>query len=236
MTGMREIIFDTETTGLSPDEGHRMVEIGCIEMVGRMATGRTFHAFFNPQMPMPPEAERVHGHSDAFLADKPLFHERAGELLEFLGDAQLVAHNAGFDMRFVNAELARIELPPIPMAQVVDTVAMARSKFPGSPASLDALCKRFGVDRSHRVLHGALLDAELLAQVYIELTGGRQIGLGLADDSDAASSGIPARPRLIPAVQRPHRLPRQFVATAEELAVHQEFLAKIKQPLWLSKR
>ncbi|MGQ3179924.1 MAG: exonuclease domain-containing protein, partial [Blastomonas fulva] len=133
-------------------------------------------------------------------------------------------------------ELARIELPPIPMARVVDTVAMARSKFPGSPASLDALCKRFGVDRSHRVLHGALLDAELLAQVYIELTGGRQIGLGLADDSDAASSGTPARPRLIPAVQRPHRLPRQFVATAEELAVHQEFLAKIKQPLWLSKR
>lgn len=233
---MREIIFDTETTGLSPDEGHRMVEIGCIEMVGRMATGRTFHAFFNPEMPMPPEAERVHGHSDAFLADKPLFHERAEELLEFLGDAVLVAHNAGFDMRFVNAELARIERPAIPMSRVVDTVAMARSKFPGSPASLDALCKRFGVDRSHRVLHGALLDAELLAQVYIELTGGRQIGLGLADDSAAHDAASTGRLRLVPNVQRPHRLPRHFAPSEADLAAHQEFLGKIKQPLWLSKR
>lgn len=213
-----------------------MVEIGCIEMVGRMATGRTFHAFFNPQMPMPPEAERVHGHSDAFLADKPLFGEVAADLLEFLGDAQLVAHNAGFDMRFVNAELARIDLPAIPMARVVDTVAMARAKFPGSPASLDALCKRFGVDRSHRVLHGALLDAELLAQVYIELTGGRQIGLGLADDSDGDESKPGVRRSLIPSTQRPHRLPRKFAASDAELALHQEFLAKIKQPLWLTKR
>jgi DNA polymerase-3 subunit epsilon len=213
-----------------------MVEIGCIEMIGRMATGRTFHAFFNPQMPMPPEAERVHGHSDAFLADKPLFGASADALLEFLGDAVLVAHNAGFDMRFLNAELARIERPAIPMSRVVDTVAMARSKFPGSPASLDALCKRFGVDRSHRVLHGALLDAELLAQVYIELTGGRQIGLGLADDSeDSAGSGL-ARPRLIPANGRPHRLPRSFAPSEAELAAHQEFVAKIKQPLWLSTR
>lgn len=233
---MREIIFDTETTGLSPDEGHRMVEIGCIEMVGRMATGRTFHAFFNPEMPMPPEAERVHGHSDAFLADKPLFQECAEELLEFLGDAVLVAHNAGFDMRFVNAELARIDRPAIPMSRVIDTVAMARSKFPGSPASLDALCKRFGVDRSHRVLHGALLDAELLAQVYIELTGGRQIGLGLADDASAAAAAANGRPNLVPSVQRPHRLPRHFAPSEAELAAHQAFLDKIKQPLWLSKR
>lgn len=233
---MREIIFDTETTGLSPDEGHRMVEIGCIEMVGRMATGRIFHAFFNPQIPMPPEAERVHGHSDAFLADKPLFGARAEELLSFLGDATLVAHNAGFDMRFLNAELARVDVAPIPMARVIDTVAMARAKFPGSPASLDALCKRFGVDRSHRVLHGALLDAELLAQVYIELTGGRQIGLGLADDSADSRANSSARPNLFPAGERPHRLPRQFAASAAELAAHQDFLAKIKQPLWLSKR
>ena len=233
---MREIIFDTETTGLSPDEGHRMVEIGCIEMVGRMATGRTFHAFFNPQMPMPPEAERVHGHSDAFLADKPLFGARAGDLLEFLGDAQLVAHNAGFDMRFLNAELIRADRPAIPMARAVDTVAMARSRFPGSPASLDALCKRFGVDRSHRVLHGALLDAELLAQVYIELTGGRQIGLGLADDSGTETGGAGSRPNLLPIIQRPHRLPRRFAASSAELAVHQEFLGNITQPLWLSAR
>lgn len=233
---MREIIFDTETTGLSPDEGHRMVEIGCIEMVGRSLTGRTFHAYFNPEIPMPPEAEKVHGLGDAFLADKPLFGAGAEDLLEFLGDATLVAHNAGFDMRFLNAELAMIGKPAIPMNRVIDTVAMARAKFPGSPASLDALCKRFGVDRSHRVLHGALLDAELLAQVYIELTGGRQIGLGLADDSAETTAAPGARPRLIPEAQRPHRLPRPFSATEEELAAHAEFLGRIKQPLWLSTR
>lgn len=233
---MREIIFDTETTGLSPDEGHRMVEIGCIEMVGRSLTGRTFHAYFNPQIPMPPEAEKVHGLGDAFLADKPLFAAGVDDLIEFLGDATLVAHNAGFDMRFFNAELAMVGRPAIAMSRVIDTVAMARAKFPGSPASLDALCKRFGVDRSHRVLHGALLDAELLAQVYIELTGGRQIGLGLADDSADDSTGTAARPRLIPGVQRPHRLPRPFAASEAELAAHAEFLGKIKQPLWLSTR
>ncbi len=233
---MREIIFDTETTGLSPDEGHRMVEIGCIEMVGRSLTGRTFHAYFNPQIPMPPEAEKVHGLGDAFLADKPLFAAGVDDLIEFLGDATLVAHNAGFDMRFLNAELAMVGRPAIAMSRVIDTVAMARAKFPGSPASLDALCKRFGVDRSHRVLHGALLDAELLAQVYIELTGGRQIGLGLADDSADDSTGTAARPRLIPGVQRPHRLPRPFAASEAELAAHAEFLGKIKQPLWLSTR
>jgi DNA polymerase III subunit epsilon len=224
---MREIIFDTETTGLSPDEGHRMVEIGCIEMVGRSLTGRTFHAYFNPEIPMPPEAEKVHGLGDAFLADKPLFGAGVEDLLDFLGDA---------NMRFLNAELAMVGRPAIAMGRVIDTVAMARAKFPGSPASLDALCKRFGVDRSHRVLHGALLDAELLAQVYIELTGGRQIGLGLADDSADAAAVAGARPRLIPSVQRPHRLPRPFSASAEELAAHAEFLGKIKQPLWLSTR
>ncbi|PXW76381.1 DNA polymerase-3 subunit epsilon [Blastomonas natatoria] len=233
---MREIIFDTETTGLSPDEGHRMVEIGCIEMVGRSLTGRTFHAYFNPEIPMPPEAEKVHGLGDAFLADKPLFAAGVDDLLEFLGEATLVAHNAGFDMRFLNAELAMVGRPAIAMNRVIDTVAMARAKFPGSPASLDALCKRFGVDRSHRVLHGALLDAELLAQVYIELTGGRQIGLGLADDSADAASGPATRPRLIPSVQRPHRLPRPFAASQEELAAHAAFLDRIKQPLWRSTR
>ncbi len=213
-----------------------MVEIGCIEMVGRSLTGRTFHAYFNPEIPMPPEAEKVHGLGDAFLADKPLFGAGVEDLLEFLGGATLVAHNAGFDMRFLNAELAMVGKPAIAMSRVIDTVAMARAKFPGSPASLDALCKRFGVDRSHRVLHGALLDAELLAQVYIELTGGRQIGLGLADDS-AETAVVPgARPRLIPSVQRPHRLPRPFAASEEELAAHAEFLGKIKQPLWLSTR
>jgi DNA polymerase-3 subunit epsilon len=232
---MREIIFDTETTGLSPDEGHRMVEIGCIEMVGRSLTGRTFHAYFHPEMPMPPEAERIHGLGDAFLADKPLFAAGVDDLLEFLGDATLVAHNASFDMRFLNAELERAGRAPLPLARVVDTVIMARARFPGSPASLDALCKRFGVDRSHRVLHGALLDAELLAQVYIELTGGRQIGLGLADDqADGHPAG--ARPRLVPQTGRPHRLPRPFSASEAELAAHREFLSRINQPLWLSNR
>lgn len=239
MAGMREIIFDTETTGLSPDEGHRIVEIGCIEMIGRRATTNSFHAFFNPEMPMPPDAERIHGHSDAFLADKPLFGAQVDALLTFLGDAPLVAHNAGFDMRFLNAELVRAGRAAIPLDRAIDTVAMARSKFPGSPATLDALCKRFGVDRSHRVLHGALLDAELLAQVYIELTGGRQIGLGLADDSAAdrlAGGGTGGHASLIAGIKRPHRLPRPFAASADELAAHQEFLAKIKQPLWLSTR
>jgi len=176
---MREVIFDTETTGLDPKTGDRMVEIGCVEMVGRVETGRTFHAYFNPERDMPIEAERVHGLSAAFLATKPRFAEQAEELLAFLGDAPLVAHNAGFDFGFLNNELEKIGREPISMDRMVDTVQLARKKHPGSKLSLDALCTRYGIDRSHRVKHGALLDAELLAQVYVELTGGRQIGLGL---------------------------------------------------------
>jgi len=229
---MREIIFDTETTGLDPKTGDRMVEIGCIEMVGRVETGRTFHAYFNPERDMPIEAERVHGLSSAFLAAKPRFAEVADELLEFLGDAPLVAHNAGFDFGFLNNELERIGRAPIAMERMVDTVQLARKKHPGAKLSLDALCTRYGIDRSHRVKHGALLDAELLAQVYVELTGGRQIGLGLAEAAGVtaevgvfaiAASAAPAR------TVRP---PRPHAASAEELERHAAFIAGIENAIW----
>ena len=194
---MREIVFDTETTGLDPVTGDRVVELGCIEMVNRVATGRTFHAYYNPERDMPVEAEAVHGLSDAFLADKPRFAESAGELLEFFGDAPLVAHNASFDFGFLNAELAICGLEPLGDGRMVDTLALAKRRHPGGKHSLDALCTRYGIDRSHRTKHGALLDAELLAQVYVELTGGRQIGLGLAaeerNDVVEAKSGRPRR-------------------------------------------
>ena len=225
---MREIIFDTETTGLDPQGGDRLVEIGCIEMVNRVETGRTFHAYFNPERDMPAAAEAVHGLSATFLSDKPKFGERAEELLEFLGDAPLVAHNASFDFGFVNAELERIGLVPLDKARMIDTVALAKVRHPGAKLSLDALCTRYGIDRSHRTLHGALLDAELLAQVYVELTGGRQIGLELAgsrQESIVAPVAMPVRERVFrPA--RPH------AASEAELAAHAAFLESVKSPLW----
>jgi DNA polymerase-3 subunit epsilon len=230
---MREVIFDTETTGLDPHNGDRMVEIGCIEMVGRIATGRTFHAYFNPEREMPPEAEQVHGLTTAFLASKPTFAELADELLAFLGDAPLVAHNAGFDFAFLNAELERAGRAPIASERMIDTVALARRKHPGAKLSLDALCARYGIDRSHRVKHGALLDAELLAQVYVELTGGRQIGLGLVAGErmvEAASAALmPGTPQAARAV----RPPRPHAPSAEELARHRAFIAGIEGALWL---
>ena len=232
---MREIIFDTETTGLDPKTGDRMVEIGCIEMVGRVETGRTFHAYFNPERDMPPEAERVHGLSAAFLSTKPKFAESADELLAFLGDAPLVAHNAGFDFGFLNAELERIGRAPIDMERMVDTVALARKKHPGAKNSLDALCTRYGIDRSHRVKHGALLDAELLAQVYVELTGGRQIGLRLVEtESIEASDSVTTlnAPWHGPASDKPRRPPRPHVASPEELERHAAFIAGIDNALW----
>ncbi len=225
---MREIIFDTETTGLDPQSGDRLVEIGCIEMVGRVATGKTFHAYFNPDRAMPAAAEAVHGLSDSFLADKPRFGERADELLEFMGASPLVAHNAGFDFGFVNAELARIGCDPLDRARMIDTVALARIRHPGAKNSLDALCTRYGIDRSHRTLHGALLDAELLAQVYVELTGGRQIGLELAaDGGDALVASITTAH-----AARTFRAPRPHGASEAELAAHCAFLETIKSPLW----
>jgi DNA polymerase-3 subunit epsilon len=231
---MREIIFDTETTGLDPKTGDRMVEIGCIEMIDRVETGRTFHAYFNPERDMPPEAERVHGLSAAFLATKPRFAETADELLAFLGDAPLVAHNAGFDFGFLNNELERIGRAAICMERMVDTVALARKKHPGAKLSLDALCTRYGIDRSHRVKHGALLDAELLAQVYVELTGGRQIGLGLADSAAPPGTGsaTPNAPWHRPASDKPRREPRPHAASPEELERHRAFIAGIDNAIW----
>jgi DNA polymerase-3 subunit epsilon len=228
---MREIVFDTETTGLDPRSGDRMVEIGCIEVMNRVATGRTFHAYFNPGRTMPAEAEAVHGLSDAFLADKPPFAERAAELVEFLGDCPLVAHNAGFDFAFLNAELALCGLGEVSRTRMVDTVALARVRHPGAKLSLDALCTRYGIDRSHRVQHGALLDAELLTQVYVELRGGRQIGLELlADGSDAAGGGTAGQ--IIEAVARIFRPARPHAASAEELVAHAAFLKTVDNPLW----
>ncbi len=231
---MREIIFDTETTGLDPKTGHRLVEIGCIELIDRRESGRNFHAYFHPERDMPAEAEAVHGLSIQFLADKPLFAARVDELLEFLGDAPLVAHNAAFDFGFVNAELARVGRPALDPARMCCTVQMARKLHPGAKHNLDALCVRYGIDRSHRVKHGALLDAELLAHLYIEMTGGRQIGLGLASAATgaAAASGAasPAAPR---GADRPFREPRPHMASAADLARHAEFVAGLDQPLWL---
>src|ERR1700760_1417944 len=201
---MREIVFDTETTGLSFSGGDRMVEIGCIEMINRVETGRSFHLYFNPERPMPVEAFRIHGLSDVFLSDKPRFHEKVDELLEFLGDSRLVAHNASFDFGFLNGELGKLGREIISLDRMIDTVAMARQRHPGAKHSLDALCNRYGIDRSHRVLHGALLDAQLLCQVYVELTGGRQIGLTLVSDEDITIPVLDADPRA--AQPRPMRL------------------------------
>lgn len=225
---MREIIFDTETTGLDPRTGDRMVEIGCIEMVNRIATGATFHAYFNPGRSMPAEAEAVHGLSETFLADKPSFSERVHELLEFIADSPLIAHNAGFDFGFLDAELATCGHPPVCRTRMIDTVALARVRHPGAKLSLDALCSRYGIDRSHRTRHGALLDAELLAQVYVELCGGRQIGLELVAESVTTASVT----RTLLQRQRPLRAPRPHAASAEELAAHLGFLATVDTPIW----
>jgi DNA polymerase-3 subunit epsilon len=225
---MREIVFDTETTGLDPHSGDRLVEIGCVEMVNRVATGKSYHAYFNPERDMPMEAEQVHGLSAAFLSDKPLFKDTVQDLLAFLGDAPLVAHNAQFDFGFLNWELNACGLAEVGMDRMVDTLAIARRRHPGAKHSLDALCTRYGVDRSHRVKHGALLDAELLAQVYVELTGGRQIGLELAAETEEVTVEIHTfRPR-----KGEFRPARTHTASAEELARHKEFLESLDSPLW----
>lgn len=219
----REIILDTETTGLRPEEGHRVVEIGCIELVNHVPTGRFYHAYLNPERPMPPEALAVHGLTDEFLRDKPLFDAVAEEFLAFVQDATIIAHNARFDMGFVNAELARLERAVLAPPRVIDTADMARRKFPGAPASLDALCKRFNIDNTNRVKHGALLDAELLADVYVELIGGRQTTLGLAADA------VLVEETTIVVQSWPDRV---FAPTEAEIAAHSEFLKAIKDPVW----
>jgi DNA polymerase III subunit epsilon len=228
---MREIVLDTETTGFEPAEGHRIVEIGAVELFNHLPTGRTFHKYLNPERAMPKEAFEVHGLGDDFLRDKPLFRAVAQDFLTFIGDAQLVIHNAAFDMKFLNAELTANGHAPLPNARATDTLAIARQKFPGSPASLDALCRRFGVDNSGREKHGALLDSEILAEVYLQLVGGRQPDFGLSTAStastadDADPTAWRARPRATPL---PSRL------TPDESAAHQAFVAKLgDSAIWI---
>jgi DNA polymerase-3 subunit epsilon len=223
---MREIALDTETTGLDPASGHRVIEIGCVEMFERIRTGKTYHAYINPERDVPEEAFKVHGLSNAFLADKPKFAAIVNQLLEFIGDSRLVIHNAQFDIKFINAEFDRLQLPHIPLERATDTIAIARRKFPGSPAKLDALCKRFNIDLSARIKHGALLDAELLSDVYLELMGGRQESmlLGVSSSGNGIDGEQQAEVKFIPS--------RSFPPTAEELAAHEEFLKKVKNPIW----
>lgn len=223
---MREIVFDTETTGLSFSGGDRLIEIGCVELIHRVETGRTFHAYVNPGRPVHPDAVAVHGLSDSFLSDKPAFSAVVAELLDFLGDSPLIAHNAGFDFSFLNGELKLCERALLSTDRMVDTLKIARQRHPGAKHTLDALCVRFGIDRSHRVLHGALLDAQLLSQVYVELRGGRQIGLGLAvEPVEVVRSEVTRAAQSV-------RPARHFAATADELARHAAFIAGIKEPLW----
>ena len=225
---MREIIFDTETTGLNPAGGDRMVEIGCVEIFNRVETGRHFQAYFNPERDMPSEAEAVHGLTTLFLAQKPRFADQAEELIEFIGDSPLIAHNASFDFGFLNFELQNCGRPLVCMTRMVDTLGLARTRHPGAKHSLDALCVRFGIDRSHRVKHGALLDAQLLAQVYVELTGGRQIGLGLIADT----ADVNVRRADQPVTIREPLAPRPHAAAVDELERHAAFIARLVNPLW----
>jgi len=224
---MREIVFDTETTGLDPQQGDRVVEIGCVELINRCETGRIFHAYFNPQMPMPDIAFQIHGLSDAFLADKPLFSEVVEDVLDFFGDSPLVAHNAMFDYGFMNAELAGCGRLHLSRGRMIDTQQLARGKHPGAKHSLDALCTRYGIDRSHRINHGALLDAQLLAQVYVELTGGRQIGLDMGLLRPATDNIVDTS--VLPVIGR---TPRPHSASAEDLARHRAFVATLDDPIW----
>ncbi len=221
---MREIIFDTETTGIMPGDGHRIVEIGALEMVGRVLTGRQFHTYLDPCRPMPKDAQGVHGLSSAFLTGQPIFEAVIDEFLAFIEDSPLVAHNAVFDFGFVNYELKRAGLKTLPDSRAVCTLELSRKKHPGAKHSLDALCTRYGIDLSGRAKHGALLDAELLARVYVELTGGRQIGFDLAADIAAE---IAPQPREFVAA-------RDHAASDAELLRHAAFIATLKDPVWLS--
>lgn len=225
---MREIILDTETTGLDPATGDRIVEIGAVELLNHLPTGRTFHVYINPERDMPKEAEAVHGLSSAFLKDKPVFSAIAQDFIDFIGDAPLIIHNASFDMAFINAELGFVRLPPIPAERVVDTLHIARQKHPGAANSLDALCRRYGIDNGKRTKHGALLDSELLAEVYLELIGGRQTALILEASVTKKAATIVAAQI---AQQRPVPLPSRL--TEEERAAHAAFVAGLgEHALW----
>ncbi len=218
---MREIVLDTETTGFDPESGDRIVEIGAVELKGHVPTGETFHQYINPERSMPDDAFQVHGLGDDFLRDKPVFKDVAQSFVDFIGDAKLVIHNAAFDMKFLNAELSWVGHPQIDWDRAVDTLAIARKKFPGAPASLDALCRRYGIDNSARTLHGALLDSEILAEVYLEMIGGRQPDFGLATVSTTGPT-VTSASNDIPLSQRPRPLPSRI--SKEEAAAHGEFV------------
>ncbi len=224
---MREIVLDTETTGLDPAAGHRIVEVACLELQNHLATGRSFQRYVRPERDMPVEAFRIHGLSADFLSKHPVFGEIAGELLAFIDADRLIIHNASFDLKFLNAELAQAGHPPLPLDRAIDTVALARRRFPGAQVNLDALCRRFEIDNSARTLHGALLDCELLAEVYLELCGGRQPGFELAQGAagDEAASGPE---------QRTHRPARAHQPTEAERAAHGTFLDLVSDPIWRS--
>jgi DNA polymerase-3 subunit epsilon len=219
---MREIVFDTETTGLDPGSGHRVVEIGCVEILNGIPTGKHFHCYLNPERDVPQEVVNVHGLTTEFLSDKPLFAEVVGDFLEFIGTDPMIAHNANFDMAFIDAELTRVGFPVIAPSRITDSLLLARKAFPGAPCSLDALCKRFNVDASARNLHGALLDARLLAEVYLELRGGRQREITI---SFTAKNGLASSKRKL-------REARPHAASDEEIAEHEAAIAKLKETLW----
>lgn len=223
---MREIVLDTETTGLDPTAGHRIIDIACLELVNHIPTGRSYQRYINPERDIPADALAVHGLTTEFLNDKPRFSEIAEELLTFIDGASLVIHNAEFDVRFINAEFQRLAKPTLDGNRIVDTLLLARQKFPGAPVSLDALCRRFGIDNSTRTKHGALLDTELLADVYLELTGGRQAGLELLTAAHAVA--------VLETAGRTPRAPRSYAATEEELVAHAALVAKLKDPIWLN--
>ncbi len=222
---MREVVLDTETTGLSPKSGDRIVEVGCVELVNHIATGETYHQYINPERDMPEGAFAVHGLSAERLSTEPVFADVAAAFLDFVGEAPLIIHNAEFDMGFINAELERAGLETLPMERAIDTVRIARRKFPGAPANLDALCRRFQIDSSDRDLHGALKDSRLLADVYLELIGGRQRGLELA--SELAETSAPDQAVTAARPVRAH------APSVDEQAAHTEFMEKIKEPIWL---
>ncbi len=222
---MREIVLDTETTGMDPAKGDKLVEIGCVELMDLLQTGKHYHVYINPERDIPGEATAIHGITDEFVKDKPTFGEIVGDFLDFIGDAKLVIHNAEFDMKFINAELKTFGFPSLDSRRVTDTVKMAREKFPGSPANLDALCRRFGIDNSNRILHGALLDSQLLAEVYLELLGGRQQGLAINETNVRVEAVTEFKERI-------HREPRKFEASKEELSKFDELLSKLKNPMW----
>ena len=233
---MRHIVLDTETTGLSAKDGHRIIEIGAVEMVNLSLTGQSLHLYINPERDIDAGAQEVHGLSSEFLADKPVFADILPAFTEFIGEDVLVIHNAPFDIGFLNAELSRCGQPPLSMERVVDTLPLARQKYPGAQASLDALCRRFGVDNSHRDLHGALIDADLLAAVYVELQGGRQPGLQLDDDTDSQTSQAAAAedPDLSGFIltDKPVRPSRPFSLPEQEAADHTILIERMDNPIW----